>query len=76
MNFTYDKYSTPRTIEKMKSWEPFWSYQLISTANLAHLPQKDLGQKMTPVKVQDVLIKSKSNQVPKMVPSSYFLILE
>jgi hypothetical protein len=26
-------------IEKSKSWEPFWSYQLNSTANPARLPQ-------------------------------------
>ena len=40
MDFTEDKYSAPRTNEKMKrkSWEPFWSYQLNSTANPAHLP--------------------------------------
>ena len=25
--------------KKSKSWVPFWSYQLNSTANLAHLPQ-------------------------------------
>ena len=29
----------PMAIEKSKSWEPFWSYQLNSTANPAHLPQ-------------------------------------
>ena len=39
MNFTLDKYLAPGTIEKRKSWEPFWSYQLNSTANLVHLPQ-------------------------------------
>ena len=26
--------------KKSKSWGPFWSYQLNSTANPAHLPQK------------------------------------
>ena len=26
-------------IEKIKSWLPFWSYQLNGTANPAHLPQ-------------------------------------
>ena len=25
--------------KKSKSWGPFWSYQLNSTANPAHLPQ-------------------------------------
>ena len=30
-------------LKKSKSWGPFWSYQLNSTANPAHLPQK-LGQ--------------------------------
>ena len=43
MNFISDKFSAPRTIEKMKIlgalWEPFGSYQLNSTANPAHLPQ-------------------------------------
>ena len=29
----------PGQLKKWKSWEPFWSYQLNSTANLAHLPQ-------------------------------------
>ena len=29
--------------KKSKSWGPFWSYKLNSTANPAHLPQK-LGQ--------------------------------
>jgi hypothetical protein len=26
--------------EKSKFWEPFWSYQLSSTANLAYSPRK------------------------------------
>ena len=30
----------PWELKKSKSWEPFWSYQLNSTANPAHLPQK------------------------------------
>jgi hypothetical protein len=30
----------PWQLKKIKSWGPFWSYQLNSTANLAHLPQK------------------------------------
>ena len=34
MNFQH-----PREVKKLKSWEPFWSYQLKSTANLAHLPR-------------------------------------
>ena len=29
----------PGELEKWKSWGPFWSYQLNSTANPAHLPQ-------------------------------------
>ena len=29
----------PEHLKKGKSWEPFWSYQLNSTANPAHLPQ-------------------------------------
>jgi hypothetical protein len=29
----------PGQLKKLKSWEPFWSYQLNSTANLAHLPR-------------------------------------
>ena len=29
----------PGQLKKWKSWEPFWSYQLNSTANPAHLPQ-------------------------------------
>jgi hypothetical protein len=29
----------PGQLKKLKSWEPFWSYQLNSTANPAHLPQ-------------------------------------
>ena len=29
----------PWQVKKSKSWEPFWSYQLNSTANPAHLPQ-------------------------------------
>ena len=33
----------PWQLKKWKPWEPFWSYQLNSTANPAHLPQK-LGQ--------------------------------
>jgi hypothetical protein len=33
------KYRHPWQLKKSKSWEPFWSYQLNSTANLAHLPQ-------------------------------------
>ena len=32
-----------RQLKKSKSWGPFWSYQLNSTANPAHLPQ-NLGQ--------------------------------
>ena len=30
----------PGQLKKIKSWGPFWSYQLNSTANLAHLPRK------------------------------------
>ena len=30
-------------LKKSKSWGPFWSYQLNSTANPAHLPQR-MGQ--------------------------------
>ena len=37
MNFTEDKYSAPRTIEKMKILGAVWSYQLNRTANPAHL---------------------------------------
>ena len=29
----------PLQLKKLKSWEPFGSYQLNSTANPAHLPQ-------------------------------------
>ena len=29
----------PLQLKKIKSWEPFWSNQLNSTANPAHLPQ-------------------------------------
>ena len=29
----------PGQLKKWKSWGPFWSYQLNSTANPAHLPQ-------------------------------------
>ena len=29
----------PGQLKKLKSREPFWSYQLNSTANPAHLPQ-------------------------------------
>ena len=29
----------PWQLKKSKSWEPFWSYQLNSTANPANLPQ-------------------------------------
>jgi hypothetical protein len=29
----------PWQLKKSKSWEPFWSYQLNSTVNPAHLPQ-------------------------------------
>ena len=29
----------PWHLKKSKSWEPFWSYQLNSTANLANLAQ-------------------------------------
>ena len=32
-------YRHPWQLKKSKSWEPFWSYQLNSTANPAHLPQ-------------------------------------
>ena len=32
-------YRHPWQLEKSKSWVPFWSYQLNSTANPAHLPQ-------------------------------------
>ena len=28
----------PWQLKKSNSWEPFWSYQLNSTANPAHLP--------------------------------------
>jgi hypothetical protein len=37
INFTQNEYSGPRTIEKIKSWGQFRSYQLNNTANLAHL---------------------------------------
>ena len=30
----------PWHLKKSKSWGPFWSYHLDSSANLAHLPQK------------------------------------
>ena len=30
----------PGQLKKIKSWGTFWSYQLESSANLAHLPQK------------------------------------
>ena len=30
----------PWQLKKSKSWGPFWSYQLDSSANPAHLPQK------------------------------------
>ena len=30
----------PWRLKKSKSWGPFWSYQLNSTANTANLPQK------------------------------------
>ena len=29
----------PWQLKKSKSWGPFWSYRLDSSANLAHLPQ-------------------------------------
>jgi hypothetical protein len=29
----------PGQLKKLKSWGPFWSYQLNSTANLSHLPR-------------------------------------
>ena len=29
----------PGQLKKLNSWGPFWSYQLNSTANLAHLPR-------------------------------------
>jgi hypothetical protein len=29
----------PGQLKKLKSWGPFWSYQLNSNANLAHLPR-------------------------------------
>ena len=32
-------YRHPRQLKKSKSWEPFWSYQLNSFVNPAHLPQ-------------------------------------
>jgi len=32
-------YQHPWQLKKSKSREPFWSYQLNSTANSAHLPQ-------------------------------------
>ena len=32
MNFTKKGLSAPMAIKKSKSWEPFWSYQLNSTA--------------------------------------------
>ena len=35
MNIRY-----PGQLKKWKSWGPFWSYQLNSTANPAHLPQE------------------------------------
>jgi hypothetical protein len=37
MFFTSNEYSAPIAIEKSKSWWPFWSYQLNSTSNPAHL---------------------------------------
>ena len=35
MNFRH-----PWQLKKLTSWRPFWSHQLNSTANPAHLPQK------------------------------------
>jgi hypothetical protein len=32
-------YRHPRQLKKSKSWEPFWSHQLNSTADLANLAQ-------------------------------------
>jgi hypothetical protein len=32
-------FGTQDKLKKFKSWEPFWSYHLNSTANPAHLPQ-------------------------------------
>jgi hypothetical protein len=29
----------PEQLKKLKSWGLFWTYQLNSTANLAHLPR-------------------------------------
>ena len=39
MKFSLDELLAPMTIEKLKSWELFWSYQLNSPAKPAHLPQ-------------------------------------
>ena len=37
MDFSKNEDLAPMAIEKSKSWGPFWSYQLNSTANSAHL---------------------------------------
>ena len=39
MNYYASKMRAPRS-QKLKSWGPFWSYQIDSHANPAHLPQK------------------------------------
>ena len=39
MNFSSHEGLGHMVIEKSKSWGPFWSYQLNSTANSAHLAQ-------------------------------------
>ena len=44
MDFTYNEYLATSAIEtvqlkKIKSWGRFWTCQLNSTANLAHLPR-------------------------------------
>ena len=39
MDFSKNEDLAPMAIEKSKSWGPFWSYQLNSTAKSAHLAQ-------------------------------------
>ena len=39
MDFIQNEGLAPMAVKKSKFWEPFWSYQLNSTANLAHLPR-------------------------------------
>ena len=39
-NLAQMKNRHPCQLKKLKSWGPFWSYQLNTTANLTHLPRK------------------------------------